>query len=246
MSKRNNPERQVFDRKTETEVAKKVNVKGRSPNQEEYLLTIEECVYTLCDGPAGSGKTHLALGKGIQYLKEEKFKKLILVRPLQECGRQVGFFPGDKNEKMAPHMYAFTELFGKFLTDGELTKYMREEKIVIDICEFMRGRTFDDAYIVVDEAQNCTIDQLKMLLTRVGKNSKMVIVGDKTQTDLWERSLIANRVPLAIVMDKLYDLDDPDIGISDLDETDIVRNGLIGKICKALVDVTSRPGLLSV
>lgn len=245
MSKRTRDslERLAFDQKTKDYLeikSEKYKVKPITEGHREFIEAIEDCEYVICSGPAGSGKTHLALGKGIEYLRTNKFKKLLLIRPLQECGRQIGFLPGKKEDKLQPHMLAFQELFHKFCSPEQLEKYIREEKIMIDTCEFMRGRTFDDTYVVVDEAQNCDYKQLKMLLSRVGQNSKMVIVGDATQCDLayWQmfynneddaRQRIDPKVPMAVMMDRLEDKDD-DIAVLDLDESDIVRNRLIGKI----------------
>lgn len=233
-----NLERSVFDSKTVEyleQKSEKYKVKPITEGHANFLETIEDCEYTICSGPAGSGKTHLALGKGVEYLKANKFKKLLLIRPLQECGRPIGFLPGEKADKISPHMLAFTELFNKFLSDTQLEKYMKSEQIVIDTCEFMRGRTFDDTYVIVDEAQNCSYPQLKMLLSRLGKNSKIVVVGDATQADLPHWLLYKDQVPLAVMMDRLDDRDD-NIAIVDLDESDIVRNGLIGKILKWMSD----------
>lgn len=233
-----NPERKIFDKQTEEFFEKKISenkkIKAKTKGQFNFLETIEECTYTLCGGVAGTGKTFLSLGKGVEYLKAGKYKKVLLIRPTQECGRPLGFFPGEKSDKLKPHMLAFTDLFGKFLSPTEIIQYTKDEKIVVDTCEYMRGTTWDDMFVVVDEAQNCTLTQLKMLLTRVGQNTKLVIVGDEKQTDLWRKEdLIGSRCPFAYVMDALEDEDD-DIGVVELTEEDIVRNGLIGKILKLL------------
>lgn len=235
MSKRDKEtvERANFDKKTEEYFEKKngdkYNVKPITDGHADLLDAIQDCQYTICSGPAGSGKTHLALGKGMEYLRTGKIKKLLLIRPLQECGRAIGFFPGDKSEKLQPHMRAFMDLFQKFCSPDQFNKYIQDGAIEIDTCEFLRGCTFDETYVVIDEAQNCTYEQLTMLLTRLGKNSKMVIVGDVLQNDLPPWRLYQNRVPMEVMMDRLEDKDD-DIAVMDLDASDIVRNGLIGKI----------------
>ena len=130
-------------------------------------------------------------------------------------------------------MAAFTQLFSKLMSEEELTTYIKEGRLVIDTCEFMRGTTWDDTYVIIDEAQNCTFPQIKMLMSRMGKNSKLVMVGDAEQTDLWDKLLIGGRSPFAVCMDRLYDEDD-DIGVVELEDKDIVRNSLIGKIIKLL------------
>jgi phosphate starvation-inducible PhoH-like protein len=226
-----NAERLAFDKDTEKKSDGKYKVKAITEGHEILLEAVEDCQFVICSGPAGSGKTHLALGKGIEYLKENKYKKLLLIRPLQECGRGIGYLPGDKNDKISPHMKAFTELFHKFCSKEQLERFIKEEKIVVDTCEFMRGCTFDETYVVIDEAQNCTYEQLKMLLTRLGKDSKMIIVGDATQNDLPPWKLYKDRVPMDVMMDALDDKDD-DIAVMELTEEDIVRNGLLAKIIK--------------
>lgn len=247
MSKRQKEtlERHAFDKQTKDYLeakGEKYKVKAITNGQQELLDAIDECQWTICSGPAGSGKTHLALGRGIEYLKSNKVHKLLLIRPLQECGRQIGFLPGSKEDKLTPHMRAFADLFEKFVSPEAYQKYLREGRIEIDTCEFMRGCTFDDTYVVVDEAQNCDFKQLKMLLSRLGKNSKMVIVGDSTQCDLpsWllyynneddAKHKIDGRVPMAVMMDRLEDRD-VDIAVMDLDDSDIVRNGLTAKILR--------------
>jgi len=177
--------------------------------------------------------THVALGKGIEYLKEGKFKRIILIRPIQECGKSIGFFPGKKEEKIAPHMRVFVELFGNFLTIDEIKQYQADGSIIVDVLEFMRGLTFNDSYIVVDEAQNYTYAQLQMILTRIGHNTKLVMNGDETQVDLWEKMWYKNRIPYSVVLDRLDNKDD-DIGMVELTESDIVRSDIVKKIVKYL------------
>lgn len=233
-----NPQRKVFDLRTEELFKKKIQnnfkLKAMTENQQYYIDTIEDCQYTVCGGMAGTGKSIIAIAKGFEYLRNDKYKKLVLIRPLQECGRQLGFFPGEKEDKLAPHMLAFTGIFDKISTKDEINSFIKDERLIMDTCELMRGVTWDDSYVVIDEAQNCTLSQLKMLMTRLGQNSKMVIVGDDKQTDLWRKEdLVGSRSPLAYLMDVLYDEDD-DIGVLEMEEKDVVRNKLIGKIIKLI------------
>lgn len=179
--------------------------------------------------------TYLSLGQGFKDLKAGKYEKLILIRPLEECGKSVGFLPGSLDEKIGPHIKAFTELYNNFTEKEELIELIKTEKLVIETLEFLRGRTLHKSFIVVDEAQNCEYSQLKMVLTRIGKHSKMVICGDLQQTDLDERFWKNGEIPLDYVMDRLYELDVPNIAIVELTEDDIVRHGIIKLICKALL-----------
>jgi len=201
--------------------------------QIEYAACIDECDITLCFGSSGSGKTFCALAKGIELLKAGKVKKVMLVRPLQECGEKTGYLPGEKHEKIGPHMAAFTDLFGVFLTKDELAEFQKNGQLVLETLGFMRGTTFRESYVVLDEAQNCTYAQLKMFLTRIGFRSKLVLAGDITQTDLPQWAWQDGVVPYEKVIDKLTDKDDKIGTIEFLDE-DIVRHGIVQKICKLL------------
>lgn len=211
-----------------------IKIKAKTQGQQDLLNTINDCDLTLVDGPAGTGKTTLALTKGFEGLKNGDFERLILLRPFQECGREMGALPGDMNEKIAPNMKAFTELFSMFATTAEIANFSKENKLTIDTIEFLRGLTFHRSFIVIDEAQNCTYKQLKMLLTRIGSKTKMVVCGDVRQTDLPEKMWHFNEVPFKYVMDKLELLDCPSIGLVDLTIDDIVRHGLVKLICGAL------------
>jgi phosphate starvation-inducible PhoH-like protein len=204
----------------------------KTQGQEDLVDAMNESDIILCAGPAGTGKTHLSLGLAVKYLQQNRVKRVYLIRPLQECGRPIGFFPGDKKEKLDPHMVAFYDLFGKFLNKHELNKYIAEGKIVIESPEFLRGLTLEDTFIVIDEAQNLEKKQLIMLLTRFGNGSKMVVLGDTDQCDLPERLMIGSKCPFKWIIERLEDVDDA-IEIVELDERDIVRSDLVGKILKA-------------
>lgn len=238
--RKKNTDRIEFEKQTLFKLNSRWDVKPITDGHKELIDSIDNCTIILCSGPAGSGKTHIALGKGIEGLRKEKFKQVLLIRPLQECGRNIGALPGEKDEKLSVHMLAFTDLFNKFMTSKEAEEWIKNQNLVIDSPEFIRGRTFNETYIVLDEAQNLTYTQLKMLMTRIGKDSKMVIVGDAQQTDLpkkfwfgYDSCEFTAKVPLAEIMDRLTDVDDK-IEVIDLTEEDIVRHDLIAKLCKIL------------
>lgn len=182
--------------------------------------------------------TYMALAKGFEALKSGKVERLILARPLEECGKGIGFLPGELEEKLSPHVRAFTELFSHFCHPKEIEEYIKKGMVQIDTIEYMRGLTFHKSFIIVDEAQNCTYNQLKMLLTRLGHKSKLIINGDLKQTDLpekmWYKDNGIFRVPLDFVMDKLDLIDVENIGIVELHQEDVVRHGLIKLICGVL------------
>lgn len=211
-----------------------VKAKENTENQQDLIDCIDDCQIILACGPAGTGKTHIALGKGLQGLRENKFKQLVLIRPLEECGKKVGFLPGELADKTAPYMKAFTELYKKFTTEEEILELIKDKRLVIETLEFLRGRTFDESFIVVDEAQNCEYKQLKMVLTRIGRRSKMILCGDLNQVDLDPKYWHNFQVPYAYVLDQLEALDVPNIVVVELTEADIVRHGIIKLICKAL------------
>lgn len=217
----------------EQEIKQRYTLKPKTEMQREYLECIDDCTITLSYGSPGTGKTFIALGKGIELLKAGKVKKVILVRPLQECGEKTGYLPGEKHEKIGPHMVAFTELFGSFLAPQEIKDFQASGVLVIETLGFMRGTTFKESYVVLDEAQNCTYGQLKMFLTRIGFRSKLVLAGDITQTDLAEWQFKDGVVPFEEVINRLDGQDDK-IGIIEFIEADVVRHGIIRKLCKLL------------
>ncbi len=205
---------------------------GKTDGQREFVEAINESVVTICTGPAGCGKSHLALARGIKAILEDKFQKLILLRPLQECGRPVGFLPGELSDKIAPHMTTFLYFFEKFLSKEEVVELQKAGRLVIETIEFLRGQTLENAYIILDEAQNCSYTQLKMILTRLGNNSKIVVVGDATQFDLPPYLLVGSKTGFEVVMDRLENVDG--VAVLELTEDDIVRSDIVGKICRAL------------
>ena len=199
-------------------------LRSKSENQEEYIRTMVETDVTICSGPAGSGKTSVAVGLACQYILEEKVEKIIVTRPVVESGRGLGFLPGTLQEKIHPYLVPIMEEMGMYLLPTERQKFIAANIIEIVPLEYMRGRNFHNSFMILDEAQNATLEQIKMFITRIGRDSKATINGDVTQTDL--PNDCSNG--LSHCMDRLEGVEG--VGIVRLDESDIVRNKLISRI----------------
>lgn len=199
-------------------------VKPRSANQTEYIRTIAENSVTFCQGVAGSGKTHIAIGMALDYLLDGKVKRIVITRPVVESGEKIGYLPGTAEEKLHPYLLPLLDEVRHFISNGEFASLKTNSKIEIVPLGLMRGRNFHDAFIVADECQNASYDQLKMLLTRLGNNSKMVLTGDISQSDLMKHM----RGGFLSMIEALAGVEG--IGLSVLDFADIVRNPIIGKI----------------
>ena len=202
-------------------------VKPRSPNQERLLEAISHHSLVIASGPAGTGKTYLAISAAVEAMETGKVERIILSRPAIEAGESLGFLPGDLMEKMAPYLRPLYDCLGDRLGGKRLKQAMADGDIEIAPVGFMRGRTLNNAFVVIDEAQNCTYAQLKMLLTRLGWHSTMVITGDPEQTDL-----LPGMSGLADVTRRLSAL--PSVGIVNLEERDIVRHPLVGAMLTVL------------
>lgn len=203
-------------------------LKPRSENQKEYIRSIAENTITFCQGKPGSGKTHIAVGLALEYLLEDKVNKIILTRPVVEAGEKIGYLPGDANTKLFPYLLPIEDEINYFIGPGLNASLKLNNKIEIVPLGFMRGRNFHNSFIVADECQNASYEQLKMLLTRIGQNSKMVLTGDVQQSDL-ARHLQGGFCDLIQTLDKTNG-----IGISTLTDIDIVRNPIISKILSKL------------
>jgi phosphate starvation-inducible PhoH-like protein len=199
-------------------------LKPRSDNQKEYIRTIAENTVTFCQGSAGTGKTHIAVGMGIEYLIEEKVKKIIITRPVVESGEKIGYLPGTAEEKLHPYLLPILDEVCHFIPMSQYASLKLNNRIEIVPLGLMRGRNFHDCFIIADECQNASYDQLKMLLTRTGLNSKMVLTGDITQSDL-QKHMRGGFLELIHALEGIEG-----IGISLLDNSDIVRNPIIAKI----------------
>jgi phosphate starvation-inducible PhoH-like protein len=160
---------------------------GKTENQKKYIKAILDNDLVVCDGVFGTGKTNLAVGVGIYSLMQGQYNKLVVTRPVIEAGETIGYLPGDLNEKLAPYIKPIFDELSYYIEVRDIALLRNEEKIEICPIGFMRGRTFRDSYIIVDEAQNLTYEQMKMVITRIGVNSKMVLTGDISQSDLYPR-----------------------------------------------------------
>lgn len=202
-------------------------IKPRTAGQAQYVETIREHDLTFATGPAGCGKTYLAVATAVEALKAGAVRKIVLVRPAVEAGESLGFLPGDLRAKLNPYLRPLLDALGEMVDFNAAQDLM--EKEVIEICPlaYMRGRTLNDAFIILDEAQNTTVAQMKMFLTRMGERSKMVVSGDATQQDL-PRGMTSG---LRDAIGRLADVDG--IGFVRLGTRDIVRHRLVQKIVSA-------------
>lgn len=199
-------------------------LKPRTENQKEYIRTVAENTITFCQGVAGSGKTHIAIGIALEYLLDNKVKKIIVTRPVVESGEKIGYLPGTAEEKLHPYLLPIIDEIAHFIPMSHYASLKLNNKIEVVPLGLMRGRNFHNSFIVADECQNASYDQLKMLLTRIGNESKMVLTGDISQSDL-HRSMRGG------FLDLIQALNDVEgIGSARLFNSDIVRNPIIGKI----------------
>ena len=160
------------------------NVRPRTPGQAEYVQAMAKHDLILCIGPAGTGKTYLAVAMAVSALKQERIRKIVLVRPAVEAGESLGFLPGDLQAKINPYLRPLLDALREMMDYDQIRRYTDQDVIEMIPLAYMRGRTLNDAFIILDEAQNTTVAQMKMFLTRMGGNSKIVVSGDTTQVDL--------------------------------------------------------------
>ena len=202
-------------------------IKGRTPNQQLMVKTFNENDLTFALGPAGTGKTYLAVALAVRALKNREVRKIILSRPAVEAGEKLGFLPGDMRDKIDPYLQPLYDALEDMIPGAKLKEYMDTNVIQIAPLAFMRGRTLNDAIVVLDEAQNTTTHQIKMFLTRLGMGSKMVITGDTTQIDL-PRSVTSGLIQALRVLDGVKG-----IGKIEFGKKDIVRHQLVQRIVEA-------------
>lgn len=202
-------------------------ISGRTPNQQLLVKTFGENDLTFALGPAGTGKTYLAVALAVRALKNKEVRKIILSRPAVEAGEKLGFLPGDMKEKIDPYLQPLYDALEDMIPGAKLRELMEGEVIQIAPLAFMRGRTLNDAIIVLDEAQNTTTHQIKMFLTRLGMGSKMIVTGDTTQIDL-PRSTPSGLVQALKILHRVKG-----IGIVEFEKKDIVRHALVQRIVEA-------------
>jgi phosphate starvation-inducible PhoH-like protein len=195
-------------------------VKPRNETQEKYLETIDDNIVTFGVGPAGTGKTYLAMFQAVTYLWAKKdTKRIVLTRPVVEAGERLGFLPGLLEDKMDPFMRPLYDSLYEMVGIQDARSKIANGSIEIAPIAFMRGRTFKDSFIILDEAQNCTYEQLKMVLTRLGENTKLVISGDMTQSDLNGKS------GLGRIVDAVEDTNN--VGVIRFGSQDVVRSEIV-------------------
>ena len=217
--KKANPQKQSPQRRK--------RLKAKTDNQQGYIDEMVDADVTFCSGPAGSGKTSVAVGLACEYLMEERVKKIIITRPVVESGRGLGHLPGTLVEKINPYLVPIIEEMNMYLTPSRVEN-MRENG-TIELCplEYMRGRNFHECFMILDEAQNATFEQIKMFITRIGRNSKAVINGDLRQSDLGNTS-----GGLEKCMDTLELVEG--VAVCELDYSDIIRSDVVARILKTL------------
>lgn len=202
-------------------------VRARTVNQQRLVKLYDRNDLLFAVGPAGSGKTYTAIALAVRALKERQVRRIILTRPAVEAGEKLGFLPGDMKEKLDPYLQPLYDALNDMIPPAKLQKHLEEGTVQIAPLAYMRGRTLDDAFIILDEAQNTTPEQMKMFLTRMGVGSKVVVTGDVTQVDLPEKTRSG-------LVDALHILKGID-GIAQvyLTEKDVVRHRLVQQIVKA-------------
>ena len=202
-------------------------VRPRTDGQGRYVRAMRESDLTLCIGPAGTGKTYLAVGMAVSHLRQGLVKKIVLVRPAVEAGERLGFLPGDMVAKINPYLRPLFDALNDMMEHEQVKRYMENDIIEIVPLAYMRGRTLNQAVIILDEGQNTTVSQMKMFLTRMGHGSKIIVTGDITQVDLPKET----RSGLTDAVQRLRNVER--IALVYLDENDIVRNPLVQLILKA-------------
>ena len=209
---------------------KKKPIYTKTFSQKKYCDLINNFYITFGVGPAGTGKTYIAVAKAVAFFKEKRVEKIVLTRPIVEAGERLGFLPGDFQSKIDPYLRPLYDIMEEIIGLENLNKYLERKKIEIVPLAYMRGRTLSNSFIILDEAQNTTSTQMKMFLTRLGESSKMVITGDCTQIDLNNRkdSGLLNAIKI------LKEI--KEIAIYNFELKDVVRHELVQKIIKAYED----------
>jgi phosphate starvation-inducible PhoH-like protein len=229
-NRRNKSPRKQQEKPKDQERAFRSRLKPKTQNQAELIRTIAENSVTLAMGPAGSGKTKVAVAYGIEKLLLGEFKRLVVTRPVVEAGERLGYLPGSYAEKIDPYLQPVYYELLQYLSKAQLQEFINNgvsyrgtQEIIIAPLAYMRGMNYHDAYMVLDEAQNCTQEQIKLFITRVGFNSKAVLVGDDKQSDLH-----GGKSGLYHWYERLQGIQD--VGTFRLENVDIVRNPVISRI----------------
>ena len=226
----NNDQKNELNNGTESVILHGVGgkvIKAKTFNQKKLVDSMQGNDMVFAIGPAGTGKTYTGVALAVSALKEKKVKRIILTRPAVEAGENLGFLPGDLNEKLDPYMQPLYDALRDMIPNEKLKSYIEKGIIQIAPLAFMRGRTLDNAFVILDEAQNTTHAQMKMFLTRMGKNAKFMITGDPGQIDLPRRIISGLREVLLILKDT------KGIKIIHLDDKDVIRHPLVKKVIEA-------------
>ena len=202
-------------------------IRARTINQKKLVSAIEDHDMVFAVGPAGTGKTYTAVALAVKALKAKEVKRIVLTRPAVEAGENLGFLPGDLKEKLDPYLMPLYDALREMIPAEKLEEMLQYGVIEIAPLAFMRGRTLDKAFVILDEGQNTTMMQMKMFLTRMGTTAKFIITGDMSQIDLPSRQ----KSGLSFALDTLKDV--KEIGVIRLDQNDVVRNKLVTKIIEA-------------
>ena len=230
IAKIKNPEKLENSKVSQLNVIDNKFIKVKNLNQFKYLETIDNSTITFGIGPAGTGKTFLAVASAVKMYSENKIKKIVLTRPAVEAGERLGYLPGDLSQKIDPYLVPLFDSLEYFFGNETLQYLIDKRNIEIVPLAYMRGRTLNDACIILDEAQNATISQIKMFLTRLGENSKMIITGDETQIDLNNRTFSGLRKTRK-TLSKIEE-----VSVLEFENTDIVRNKIVSKILEVFPD----------
>jgi phosphate starvation-inducible PhoH-like protein len=204
------------------------NVTARTPKQKDYILSLTHNDITFCFGPAGTGKTHIAAGMAVQMLRHKAVDKIIVCRPIISVGKDIGFLPGTVEDKVGPYLVPLFDEFSHYLERKKLKELTAEHIIEMVPLSMMRGRTFNDSFIILDEAQNASYSEIRMLLTRIGEGSTLVLSGDLRQSDL----PFSEQGSLEEIGRKLQMLHG--VGLVFLTEEDVIRHSLIAQIERIL------------
>ena len=230
IAKIKNPEKLNNSKVSQLNVIDNKFIKVKNINQFKYLETIEDSTITFGIGPAGTGKTFLAVASAVKMYSENVIKKIVLTRPAVEAGERLGYLPGDLSQKIDPYLVPLFDSLEFFFGNETLQYLIEKRNIEIVPLAYMRGRTLNNACIILDEAQNATMSQIKMFLTRLGENSKMIITGDETQIDLHNKTfsgLKKTRKTLSSI---------EEVSVLEFENADIVRNKIVSKILEVFPD----------
>jgi len=230
IAKIKNPEKLNNSKVSQLNVIDNKFIKVKNINQFKYLETIEGSTITFGIGPAGTGKTFLAVASAVKMYSENEIKKIVLTRPAVEAGERLGYLPGDLSQKIDPYLVPLFDSLEYFFGNETLQHLIEKRNIEIVPLAYMRGRTLNNACIILDEAQNATMSQIKMFLTRLGENSKMIITGDETQIDLHNKTfsgLKKTRKSLSSI---------EEVSVLEFENADIVRNKIVSKILEVFPD----------